>query len=61
MHAQSLRFAAVRQSWNVGPGGSVLAAETTTSLSSVVALVFAQAGVRFGASIEGVKYTRIMP
>jgi len=39
----------------------VLAAETTTSLSSVVALVFAQAGLRFGASIEGAKYTRIMP
>ncbi|ROU04189.1 YSC84-related protein [Histidinibacterium lentulum] len=38
-----------------------LAAETLTSRSPVIALVFAQAGLRVGATLEGTKYTRIIP
>ncbi|RVT84010.1 twin-arginine translocation pathway signal [Rhodobacteraceae bacterium CCMM004] len=41
-------------------GGNV-SAETTTSLSPVIAVVFGQAGLIAGASIEGTKYTRIIP
>lgn len=41
--------------------GEVLRADTTTSLSPVIAVVFAQSGLRLGASIEGTKYTRIIP
>jgi lipid-binding SYLF domain-containing protein len=41
--------------------GEVLRAETTTSLSPVIAVVFAQAGLRVGATLEGTKYTRIIP
>ena len=41
--------------------GQMLRAETTTSLSPVIAVVFAQAGLRVGATIEGTKYTRIIP
>ena len=41
--------------------GEVLRADTTTSLSPVIAIVFAQSGLRMGATIEGTKYTRIIP
>lgn len=41
--------------------GEMLRAETTTSLAPVIAVVFAQAGFRVGATLEGVKYTRIIP
>lgn len=41
--------------------GEVLRAETTTSLAPVIAVVFAQAGLRVGATLEGSKYTRIIP
>lgn len=41
--------------------GEMLRAETTTSLSPVIAVVFAQTGLRVGATIEGTKYTRIIP
>ncbi|NBT32335.1 MAG: twin-arginine translocation pathway signal [Rhodobacteraceae bacterium] len=41
--------------------GEVLRAETTTSLAPVLAVVFAQAGFRVGATLEGIKYTRIIP
>ncbi len=41
--------------------GEILRAETTTSLSPVIAVVFAQAGLRIGATLEGTKYTRIIP
>ncbi len=44
------------------PGrGETLAAETTTSLAPVIAVIFGQAGLRVGATLEGVKYTRIIP
>ena len=41
--------------------GEVLRADTTTSLAPVIAVVFAQSGLRLGATIEGTKYTRIIP
>ncbi len=41
--------------------GETLAAETTTSLAPVIAVIFGQAGLRVGATLEGVKYTRIIP
>ncbi|WP_147105515.1 YSC84-related protein [Tateyamaria sp. syn59] len=43
-----------------GEGDSV-AADTTTALSPVLAAVFARAGLRIGATLEGTKYTRIIP
>ncbi len=41
--------------------GENISAETTTSLSPVIAVVFGQAGLIAGASVEGTKYTRIIP
>lgn len=41
--------------------GENLSAETTTALSPVLAAVFAQAGLRVGATLDGMKYTRIIP
>lgn len=41
--------------------GGALRAETTTSLAPVIAVIFGQAGLMAGATLEGVKYTRIIP
>lgn len=41
--------------------GEVLRAETITSLSPVIAVLFAQSGLRLGATLKGTKYTRIIP
>ncbi|RYH03117.1 twin-arginine translocation pathway signal [Salipiger sp. IMCC34102] len=41
--------------------GEVLRAETLTSLSPVIAILFAQSGLRVGATLKGSKYTRIIP
>ena len=41
--------------------GETISADTTTILSPVIAVVFGQAGLIAGASIEGTKYTRIIP
>jgi len=41
--------------------GETLRAETTTSLSPVIAVLFGQTGLRVGATLEGTKYTRIIP
>lgn len=41
--------------------GESVAAETTTSGAPIVAIVFGQAGLRIGATIEGTKYSRIIP
>jgi lipid-binding SYLF domain-containing protein len=41
--------------------GQSLGTETTSILSPVIAYVFGQAGLRIGATLEGVKYTRIIP
>lgn len=42
-------------------GGETIAAETTTALAPVIAVIFGQAGLRAGATIEAVKYTRFVP
>lgn len=41
--------------------GENLRAETTTSASPVVAVIFGQAGAMAGLSLEGLKYSRIIP
>ncbi|MEO9895658.1 MAG: YSC84-related protein [Paracoccaceae bacterium] len=41
--------------------GEGLSADTTTVLSPVIAVVFGRAGLRIGATLEGTKYTRIIP
>lgn len=41
--------------------GDSIQAETTTVLSPVLAAVFGRAGLRIGATLEGTKYTRIIP
>ncbi len=38
-----------------------LGVDTTTALSPVIALIFGQAGLIAGATIEGAKYNRIIP
>ncbi|QIE44240.1 twin-arginine translocation pathway signal [Pseudohalocynthiibacter aestuariivivens] len=38
-----------------------LRAETTTSVAPVVAVIFGQAGLLAGVSLEGMKYSRIIP
>lgn len=38
-----------------------LTADTTTALSPVIAMVFGQAGLIAGATVEGTKYSRIIP
>lgn len=41
--------------------GDSFKADTNTISDPVLAMVFGQAGVRIGATIEGMKYTRIIP
>jgi lipid-binding SYLF domain-containing protein len=41
--------------------GENISAETTTTLSPTIAVVFGQAGLIAGATIEGTKYSRIIP
>ncbi|MFW8593027.1 YSC84-related protein [Cribrihabitans neustonicus] len=41
--------------------GNALTADTNTLTSPVLAVVFGQAGLRVGATLEGTKYTRIIP
>jgi lipid-binding SYLF domain-containing protein len=41
--------------------GDSLAADTTTLLSPVLAAVFGRTGLRIGVTLEGSKYTRIIP
>lgn len=41
--------------------GENLRADTTTASSPVVAVIFGQAGLLAGVSLEGMKYTRIIP
>ncbi|MGJ8597447.1 YSC84-related protein [Sulfitobacter sp.] len=41
--------------------GDSAKADTTTVLSPVLAVVFGRAGLRLGATLEGSKYTRIIP
>lgn len=48
-------------SYALNNDGQTVRAETTTSLSPVIAVIFGQAGLRVGATLEGGKYTRIIP
>ena len=41
--------------------GGNIRAETTTSTAPILAVIFGQAGLHVGATLEGVKYTRIIP
>ncbi|MCR9127291.1 MAG: YSC84-related protein [Rhodobacteraceae bacterium] len=41
--------------------GQNINTDTTTVLTPVLAAVFGQAGLRIGATLEGTKYTRIIP
>ncbi|SLN11241.1 hypothetical protein PEL8287_00239 [Roseovarius litorisediminis] len=41
--------------------GENIRAETTTATAPVVAVIFGQAGLLAGASLEGMKYSRIIP
>lgn len=41
--------------------GDSVTADTTTVLAPVLAAVFGRAGLRVGATLEGTKYTRIIP
>jgi len=41
--------------------GSTISTDTTTVLAPVIAVVFGQAGLMAGATVEGTKYTRIIP
>ncbi|MCZ0810912.1 MAG: YSC84-related protein [Pseudomonadota bacterium] len=41
--------------------GENIRADTTTSTAPVVAVIFGQAGAMAGASLEGMKYSRIIP
>lgn len=55
--------------WAAGAGveyvvaneGANLSAETTNLLAPVIAVIFAQAGLKVGATLEGIKYSRIIP
>ena len=55
--------------WAAGAGleyviqneGNALAADTNTLTSPILAAIFGQAGLRIGATLEGTKYTRIIP
>lgn len=41
--------------------GDAITADTNTLTAPIIAAVFAQAGLRIGATLEGSKYTRIIP
>ncbi len=41
--------------------GESVEADTTTAMAPVLAAVFGRAGLRLGATLEGTKYTRIIP
>ena len=47
--------------YTVNDRGGNISAETTTVLSPIIAVVFGQAGLLAGASVEGTKYSRIIP
>ena len=45
----------------VSDRGGDISTDTTSVLSPVIAVIFGQAGLHIGASLEGTKYTRIIP
>ena len=44
-----------------GRQGEALRADTTTVMSEIITLAFGQAGLRVGITMDGTKYTRIIP
>lgn len=42
-------------------GGGSIGTDTTTTLAPVIAMVYGQSGLIVGASLAGIKYTRILP
>ncbi len=69
MTPEALQNFRTSNGWSVGADaeyalvdqGGNLSAETLTTLEPVIALVFAQAGLIAGATLEGSKYRRIIP
>lgn len=69
MTQDALREFRVSAGWSVGADaeyavndrGGNLSADVLTATSPVIALVFGQAGLLVGATLEGTKYTRIIP
>lgn len=47
--------------YSIPDGGETLRAETTTAMAPIFAVVFGQSGLKIGATLEGTKYTRIIP
>lgn len=69
MTPEALADFRMSQGWSAGGDveyafkdkGGNLAAGTTTALSPVIAVVFGQTGLLVGATLQGTKYTRIIP
>jgi len=69
MTEEALQTFRTASGWTVGADveyalndtGEMLRADTTTTRSPVIAVVFGQAGFRVGATLEGAKYSRIIP
>ncbi|MEM7296494.1 MAG: hypothetical protein AAF330_07730, partial [Pseudomonadota bacterium] len=65
----SLEMPNLRSGWTAGAGieyafqdeGQAVSAQTVTALAPIVAVIFGQAGLRIGATVEGTKFTRIIP
>ncbi len=47
--------------YSIPDGGETFRAETTTAMAPIFAVVFGQSGLKIGATLEGTKYTRIIP
>lgn len=69
MTPEALRDFRTSPGWSAGADleyvvndrGMNISADTTTVLDPVIAVVFGQAGLLAGASVEGTKYSRIIP
>ena len=69
MTADALQNFRTSSGWAAGAGvkyvvsdeGDGVNADTTTSRSPILAAVFGQEGLLVGATLEGSKYTRIIP
>jgi len=69
MTPEALRTFRAGPGWSAGADlkyavkdeGGAISADTVTALDPVIALIFGQQGLIVGASLEGTKYTRIIP
>lgn len=67
MTEDALRDFRLSEGWAAGAdvdasflgGGETLSTDTSTAMSPVVGIIFGQAGVRLGATLEGTKYSRM--